>query len=170
MPSTPSSETVPARPPRAAAAPEDRCVRCGRPTPAGVALCEFDNPGQLKGPSATQAHGTILLGVIAGFVLLAVLGSFSVSGIGPFGSRLDAASSRADGSAELVVTVTNEGSRASAASCRVSRGPIAGSGDLVFLTDSIPARETRTFTRTISPGPAPAAAAVDVTRLKVRCT
>ena len=154
-----------ARPP--ARAIEDRCVRCGRPTPAGVALCERDNPGQLKGPSATQAHGTIFLGVVAGFVLLAVLASFSVAGIGPFESRLTAANQRADRGADLVVSVTNRGSRESAASCRVSRGPIATGDDLVFLTDPIPPGETREFQRTV---PATAAGPVDVRRLVVRCS
>src|SRR5687768_8333029 len=81
-PSTPATE--PAVP---MAGPHDTCIRCGRDTPLGVALCEQDNPAHIKGPSATQVHGTIVLGLIGGFVLLALLLRFATVGVGPFGAR-----------------------------------------------------------------------------------
>src|SRR4026209_1203621 len=76
--------------------PHDSCIRCGRPTPLGVALCERDNPGHTKGPSATQVHGTILFGVLGGFALLLVLLRLASSGLGPFPSALNAVATRAD--------------------------------------------------------------------------
>ena len=42
-----------------ASQPHDVCLKCGRPTPLGVSLCENDNPGRIKSPSSTQVHGTI---------------------------------------------------------------------------------------------------------------
>ena len=56
--------------PKPGSVPGDRCYRCGRPTPAGVAVCTACNPGKVKGPSATQLHATILGGVILGAIVL----------------------------------------------------------------------------------------------------
>src|SRR4030042_1207811 len=82
--------------------PHDTCIRCGRPTPAGVALCERDNPGAIKGPSPTQAHGTILIGVIGGFVLLLLLLRLTTAGVGPFGSTLAGVATRPAGALGVV--------------------------------------------------------------------
>jgi hypothetical protein len=131
-------------------APHDTCVRCGRPTPLGVALCERDNPGQIKGPSATQVHGTILLGVIGGFVLLALLFRLATSGSGPFNAAVSGFATRQDGSLELVMQVTNTGSRPAAASCRLSVAGTPNARDVIFLTETIPAGESREFTRIVA--------------------
>src|SRR5438132_7740682 len=134
--------------------PHDKCIRCGRPTPLGVALCERDNPGHIKGPSATQVHGTIVIGVLAGFVLLLVLLRLATSGIGPFPSALNAVATRGDGGLQVVVAVTNNGTKPSGASCR---GMAAGVPDFryyVFFTPLIPAATTQSFTESVPPIPA----------------
>jgi hypothetical protein len=147
------------------AGPHDTCVRCGRPTPLGVALCEHDNPARIKGPSATQVHGTIVLGLIGGFLLFGLLAALATAGVGPFEASIAGQATQADGAVELVVRVTNDGTRTSAASCRVSRGGVTGASDAVFFSQPIPAGETREFTTVLAapaanPGTLPAAIAV----------
>lgn len=148
--STPVPATDPAAP-VAVGEPHDTCFRCGRPTPVGVSLCERDNPGRIGSPSATQVHGTIVVGVLGGFVLLALLLRFASVGMGPFASTVTGVATRADGGLEVVVRVTNAGSRASGASCRVSPAGAPGYGDHVFFTESIAAGQSREFSQTLLP-------------------
>lgn len=129
--------------------PHDTCFRCGRPTPLGVSLCEHDNPGQIGSPSATQVHGTIVVGVLGGFVLLALLLRLSSGGIGPFTSAVSGVATRSDGGLEVVIRVANGGERASGASCRISPAGAPGYADHIFFTESIPAGGQREFTRTV---------------------
>lgn len=149
--------------------PHDSCIRCGRPTLLGVALCERDNPAHIKGPSSTQVHGTILFGVIGGFVALFLLLRLASAGVGPFPSALNAVATRADGGLDVVVTVTNNGSRASGASCRVRAAGVAGFREYVFFTDQIPAGTSRSFTETVPPLPSGQALPASPT-LVVSCT
>ena len=148
--------------------PHDSCFRCGRPTPAGVSLCEYDNPAHVKAPSAAQAHGTIALGVIAGFIGFMLLAGAVSGGVGPFRAVIAGRATQGDGELQLVVRVSNEGSRISAASCRVSRGGVPAADDLVFFTELIPPGETRDFERVLAPLSG-AGAQDDASRLAVRC-
>jgi hypothetical protein len=131
--------------------PHDTCFRCGRPTPPGVSLCEQDNPANIKSPSATQVHGTIVIGVLAGFVLLAVLLRFATAGVGPYPASVSGVATRADGGLEVVIQVANEGTRTSGASCRVSAGGSPDYRDLVFFTEPIEPGQTRSVSHTIAP-------------------
>ncbi len=131
--------------------PHDTCFRCGRPTPAGVSLCAQDNPARIKSPSATQVHGTIVIGVLAGFLLLAALLAAATAGVGPYPASVSGAASRADGGLDVVIQVTNQGTRTAGASCRVSAGGSPDYRDLVFFTEPIPAGETRSVSHTIVP-------------------
>jgi hypothetical protein len=137
--------------------PHDTCVRCGRPTPLGVALCADDNPGHIKGPSATQVHGTVAVGLIAGFILLFLLLAkvTTPAASGELAATIPGFTSLADGSTQIVVRVTNNSPAAAAANCRVQRGGSVGAGDIEFFTEPIPAGETREFTEVM---PAPAGA------------
>jgi len=149
--------------------PHDTCFRCGRPTPLGVSLCEVDNPARVKGPSASQAHGTIALGVIAGFIGFMLLAGAVSGGVGPFAAMIAGRATQADGGLEVVVRVSNEGSRLAAASCRVSQAGVQSADDLVFFTELIPPGETRDFTRAFASS-APGAPPRDPARLAVRCS
>ena len=133
--------------------PHDTCFRCGRPTPPGVSLCERDNPARIKSPSATQVHGTIVIGVLAGFVLLAVLLRVATAGVGPYPAAVAGAATRADGGLDIVILVTNQGTRMAGASCRVSAGGSPDFRDRVFFTEPIPPGESRSITQTIAPRP-----------------
>jgi predicted nucleic acid-binding Zn ribbon protein len=130
--------------------PHDTCVRCGAPTPLGVSLCERDNPGRIKSPSATQVHGTIVVGVLIGFVLLIFVMRYVFAGLGPFASTLDGVATRSDGGLDVVVSVTNNGSRTAGASCRVSPNGAPADTDYVFFTSPLAPGETRQFSQTVT--------------------
>jgi hypothetical protein len=150
------------------AGPHDTCVRCGRPTPVGVALCEEDNPGRIGGPSATQMHGTIFIGVVVGFVLLAAVARYSVAGIGPFEARLESAVQGSGGAIEVVLAVTNSGTREAISTCRLTRDGLPRDDDPVFRTDTIPPGQTRSYMRTIEQ-PEPPALPFAVGRVVALC-
>lgn len=148
--------------------PHDTCFRCGRPTPPGVSLCERDNPGRIKSPSSTQVHGTILIGVLAGFIGLLLILRLASSGIGPFTSTVSGYATRQDGGLDVVVSVQNGGNRASGASCRISPDGAPDYRDFVFFTAQIPAGESREFTQTV---PAPSSRVpLQAGAISVRCS
>src|SRR5262245_10885916 len=101
------------------AGPHDTCFKCGRPTPIGVSLCDRDNPGKIKSPSSTQVHGTILIGVLIGFVALLVIWRLAATGLGPFAATVSGVATRTDGGLEVVVVVHNGGTRPAGASCAI---------------------------------------------------
>jgi len=143
--------------PKLAGEPHDRCVRCGRPTPLGVSMCEYDNPGRIGAPSATQVHATMLAGVGIGVLGLAMVARLMLAGVGPFEARLVGQGTAAGGGAVVAVQVTNRGTKEAAASCLVSQGGVERPSDPLFLTQPIPAGATVTVTQSL---PAPAAGSV----------
>jgi predicted nucleic acid-binding Zn ribbon protein len=155
--------------PRPGAEPESHCVRCGRPTPAGVALCEVDNPGHIKAPSATQVHGTMLLGVgigVLGFLLIARL---AVGHAGPFVGSVTGQASQAGGGVAVVLHVVNQGSEAAFATCRVTRDGSPRPDDVVFRTSKIPAGGSDDEAR-ILPAAQIGQPAYQIDRVTVACT
>ena len=82
------------------------------------ALCRTCNPAGLKQPAASQAHGTVFLGIILAVVGMAAAATFLVGGIGPFRATVQGAAPDGDGLV-LTLAVENTGSRAGQASCRV---------------------------------------------------
>lgn len=149
--------------------PHDRCVRCGRTVPAGVSLCQSDNPARIASPSATQAHGTILIGVIVGFVLFALAGRLATGTGGPFEASIEGRSSRSDGGAEVVVRVVNSGESAATATCRVTRDGLARQEDYTFRTERIEPGATVDLPRSL-PAPGSGAVPYDLERLTISCT
>jgi len=116
----------------------------------GVSLCQLDNPGHIKSPSATQVHGTIVIGVLFGIIGLLLIFRLTSSGGAAFSSALSGVATRADGGVDVVITVTNTGAGVAAASCAVAPNGLPDYQDYVFFTGPIPAGETRTFPRTLS--------------------
>src|SRR3954451_2080484 len=105
---TPTSPSVPAGPaPTPAPGPTHGCARCGKPVAMGVGLCEDCNPLGLRDVSASQVHGTVIITVLVGFVILAVFARVALSGLGPFPVTLDSAAP-AGNSLAITLTVTNE--------------------------------------------------------------
>lgn len=148
--------------------PVSHCYRCGAETPPGVALCDMDNPGHVKAPSATQLHATILVGVVAGIVLLLLLLRFAVSQGGPFGGSIGGTIMLDDGGVQVAVTVTNTGDTEGIASCRITRDGTPRPDDLAFRTEHLEPGASVIVTRTV---PAPAGPGVLVPeRMTVICT
>ncbi len=147
----------------------DRCARCGRPTPAGVSLCEEDNPGHIKAPSATQMHGTILVAVLFGFLLFIVGARFAVGGGGPFTATVEGRATLADGGIQIAVRVANGGRSTAPADCRVTRDGQPRPEDVDFRTTDIAPGATLDLDRTLLPVP-DGEAPYDLQRLTVTCT
>ena len=148
--------------------PHDNCLKCGRPTPLGVSLCDADNPASIRSPSTTQVHATVLIGVLLGFLLLLVLFRLGSVGGNVFDSSVAGWSQQADGSFEVVVSVANNGNRAAGASCRIAADGVPDFRDYVFFSGPIPVGETLQFTRTVPPPVG--GVAVDGGRLAVTCS
>ncbi len=104
--------------PAPASEPTHGCARCGAEVPIDVGLCERCNPLGLKDVAASQAHGTVLLAIVIGVAILAVLGRLALSGIGPFEGRVAGVVSSPPG-LSVTLVVTNHGTRAGSASCRL---------------------------------------------------
>jgi hypothetical protein len=113
---TPPAPPRPARP--LPVLPTHRCVRCGAEISVADALCRTCNPAGLKQPAASQAHGTVFLGIVLAVVGMAAAATFLVGGIGPFRATVQGAAPDGDGLV-LTLAVENTGSRAGQASCRV---------------------------------------------------
>ncbi len=138
--------TTTSRPAPPAPVPTHRCVRCGAEISVADALCRTCNPGGLKQPAASQAHGTVFLGIAVAVVVMAVVASFLVGGVGPFAAVVLGATP--DGSGLVVrLEVTNEGSRAGTATCRVWDPTYLGNPPIETFVRSpeIPAGEALTF-------------------------
>jgi len=114
-------------------------------------MCEYDNPGHLGAPSATQLHATMLAGVGVGVLVLAVLAKALTAGVGPFETRLVGQAILSNGGATLAIQVTNRGSKDGPATCQVSLGGVLRPDDPVFLTQPIRASATITVTSTVPP-------------------
>lgn len=134
----------------AASEPTHACVRCGRPVPIDIALCEECNPLGLKQPAATQVHAIAAGGIVLFVALLAVLARIGLSGVGPF-HGLVANVTAADGGLAVTIDVSNEGTKGAATTCRVidAERAVGGPGQLV-QTPSVPAGDTMTFTATVT--------------------
>ena len=113
-----SQPTTPAAARPVPAEPTHHCVRCGAEIPIADALCRSCNPAGLKQPAASQAHGTVFLGIALAVVGMAVVATFFLGGVGPFPATIRAAVPDGGGIV-LTLAVENAGSRAGHASCRV---------------------------------------------------
>ena len=127
------------------------CLRCGAPVDIDTALCERCNPLGLKDPAASQAHGTIFIGVLVAVVLLAVFARMTVSGVGPFQASVVAAAAPAGTALAVTLTVTNTGTATGATTCRVTdpKDRNGGSGAIV-LSPRIDPKATVTFTQEVT--------------------
>jgi hypothetical protein len=125
------------------------CVRCGRPVPLHVALCEECNPLGLSDPAASQAHGIAIVSIVVFVVFLAVVAKVSLSGLGPFTAAVVNAVPAGEG-LHVSIEITNAGTRAGQTNC-VLTGPNGPStGHVVRIqTPVVPAGGTITFDRDV---------------------
>lgn len=137
--------------------PTHPCVRCGKPVPPGVGLCEECNPLGLRDVASGQVHGSVFIAVAVAIAILAVVARLSIAGSGPFPARVGEVVPSAGGLA-VTLTVTNQGDAMGQSSCRLSRVGDGGMGTASFVTTPrIGGHQTRTFTSTVTEfGTAPA--------------
>jgi len=149
--------------------PMSHCVRCGKPTPAGVSMCEIDNPGGIKAPSAVQVHGTILLGVVIGAIGFLLLAHLVAGPGGPYQTAITGRASLAGGAAAIALSVHNEGTQTGIANCRVTRDGGPRPDDLVFRTARIEPGATIIVQHDLPP-PSETQTAYDLPNVTVICT
>ena len=101
------------RPPRS-------CYKCGRQIGPDETICEVCNRAGMATPSATQYHGTIVVAIVTGVVIMALAASLAMRGIGPFEGRVLRWIPDLPDGLLVEVQVANEGTRAGRAKCELS--------------------------------------------------
>jgi predicted nucleic acid-binding Zn ribbon protein len=152
--------TTPATP--APAVQTHGCVRCGKPVPLDVAMCENCNPLGLSQPASTQVHGTVFLAVGLAIVVMAVLARLAVSGIGPFSATVGDVVPSGTG-LTITLMVTNSGTKTGSTTCQISRSG-SGAGGAIVQSPHIDPGQTVTFrttTERFGSKPLPLAVACD---------
>ena len=110
------------------------CPRCQAPAQAGGKVCERCeqplegpahalryNPAGLPTPSPIQGHATVLVGIVAAVVVLALGAWFAFRSVGPFRAEVVHQGVSADGTAvEVQLRVFNDGDRQGRARCRIT--------------------------------------------------
>ena len=127
--------------------PPRNCYKCGREVGPDQTICDVCNRAGMATPSATQYHGTIVVAIVAGVVLMAVAASFALRGIGPFqGEALRWSPDPPDG-VIVQVQVANQGTRAGRAKCDLSALDAAGYvlREVSTVSPSVPAGGSITF-------------------------
>jgi predicted nucleic acid-binding Zn ribbon protein len=115
--------------------PTHGCVRCGAPVPIADGMCERCNPLGLKQPAASQAHGTVVLGIVVAVIILFVVARISLQGVGPFQGVVADVIAAPPGLA-VTITVTNQGTAAGSTTCRIYDPSIPGIGPESTYADS----------------------------------
>ena len=153
--------------PKAGSQPVDHCFRCGVETAPGVGLCDQHNQGRLSGPSATQMHATIFIGIALAVVGLFVLANLTVTTSGPFASAVTSAERTDDGGVALAFTITNDGAEEGVPDCRITRDGVPRPNDLAFRAGRLAVGETITVEQALAPPPA--APGYDLEAITVVC-
>ena len=118
---TPASPASPVQPTRRKPALTHPCARCGAPVALDIGLCENCNPLGLRDSASSQVHGTALLAVGVAIAGLAIAAHFAVAGIGPFTGKVTAMrAGTTTGAIVATIVVTNEGTAAGTAACRLT--------------------------------------------------
>jgi predicted nucleic acid-binding Zn ribbon protein len=127
------------------------CVRCGAPIPLTEAMCERCNPLGLRQPSASQAHGTALIGVAVAIVVLAVLARVLTVGIGPFPATVRSVAADPSG-LRVTIDVMNQGTTTSATSCVIDDAGVRGigPGTVIVQSPNVPPGQHVTFDATVT--------------------
>jgi hypothetical protein len=100
--------------------PLRNCYKCGRQIGPDQTICEVCNRAGMATPSATQYHGTIVVAIVAGVVLMAIAASLSLRGIGPFRGEALGWESAPPDAIVVELQVTNEGTQTGRAKCQLT--------------------------------------------------
>jgi predicted nucleic acid-binding Zn ribbon protein len=128
------------------AEPMHGCVRCGARIPIDESMCERCNPLGLKAPAASQAHGTVIVGIIGAVVVMAVVARVLLANVGPFKATVDDVAATAGG-LTVTITLANQGSSAGATTCRIDDPTMGGVTPSAVFVESpkVPAGGSVTF-------------------------
>ncbi|HEU0133020.1 MAG TPA: hypothetical protein VFQ85_18730 [Mycobacteriales bacterium] len=155
--------------------PPERCPRCGTPRRADLQVCvrcehRFDGTEadvdlavpRPAAPSPTQSHGTVMVALLSGFVVLAFLLWLSVRGVGPFEGQVVKTEPATD-KTRVTVSITNKGSKAGHGRCRIARIRDTGdrTTDFQFLSGRVLPHQTITETVEVPVEPGVTAGQVD---------
>jgi hypothetical protein len=115
-------------------------------------------------PSATQYHGTIVVAIVAGVVIMAVAASLSIRGIGPFDGTAVSFVPDPPDAVVVTVSVTNQGTREGRAKCQLTARDLAGRivRTRPTVSPAVPPGATITFEERL-PGLTTAPASVEAT-------
>ncbi len=95
------------------------CIKCGREIGPDESICEVCNRAGMKTPSASQYHGTMVVAIVVGVILMAVAASLAMRGVGPFSADVTRTTVGADGITSVTLSVRNDGTAAGRAKCRI---------------------------------------------------
>jgi hypothetical protein len=120
------------------------------PVPLDTAMCEQCNPLGLSQPAASQAHGTVFLGIVLAVVVMALAGRVALQGVGPFSAAV-ASVSASEGGLSVELRVRNEGSNAGSTTCRITdASPGAGQRVAFVLSPNLEPGESATFSARVT--------------------
>lgn len=94
------------------------CIKCGAEIGPEESICESCNRAGMVAPSASQYHGTVAVAIMLAVVALAIAGSLSLRGVGPYRGEVLGVTPATAGY-EIAYAVTNEGSKAGRAKCQL---------------------------------------------------
>ncbi len=128
-----------------------RCYKCGREIGPDASICEVCNRAGMATPSASQYHGTIVVAIVAGVALLALAASLAMRGIGPYSARTVSFQPQSQGVLVATVAVSNEGTRAGRAKCRLEARDAAGRelGAVTSVSPQVGGGQTVTYDQSI---------------------
>jgi hypothetical protein len=98
-------------------------------------MCERCNPLGLRAPAASQAHGTVFVGIVIAVVIMAVVARLTIAGIGPFQSTVTNVVADPAG-LKVTVSITNGGSAAGSTTCRIDDPSVGGIGPEAAFVES----------------------------------
>ena len=141
-----------------------QCIKCGREVGPNESICEVCNRAGMATPSATQYHGTVVAAIVLAVAGLALAASLSLRGVGPYDAEVRGVAAADPIGYDITYAVTNEGTKAGRAKCRLlalaadgrqlrSRSTITTqipAGSTVELTEPIPGLEDEPASVTIS--------------------
>ena len=139
------------------------CIKCGREIGPDESICEVCNRAGMATPSASQYHGTVVVGIVLAIAGLAFAASMSLRGVGPYGADVRGVEP-ADLGYAITYAVTNEGTKPGRAKCQLvaldadgrqlrTRGTVTSQiegGSTVELTEEIPGLEVEPATVNVS--------------------
>jgi hypothetical protein len=122
------------------------CIKCGREVGPDETMCEICNRAGMATPSASQYHGTMVVAIVLGVILLAMAGSLALRGVGPYSAQVVAV---APGAADAAITiaVTNQGTKAGRAKCQLVANDSQGRSlqSLSVVSPIVPGGQRITF-------------------------